>query len=91
MDEQVSLEKYLEWLDWEHKNDLWFEIDGNGAGQLARHIRSLIYRIDALEKALQFYECGCKQDSCTPEKPKFRNIRCGWIARAALAGERKDG
>lgn len=37
-----------------------------------------------LRKALEFYKCGCKKDSCTPEKPKFRNIRCGWIARAAL-------
>jgi len=46
-------------------------------------------RIEELETALKFYECGCKQDSCTPEEPKFRSIKCGWIAKAAL-GEKKD-
>ena len=46
-------------------------------------------RIEQLELALKFYECGCKQDSCTPEEPKFRSIKCGWIAKAAL-GEKKD-
>ena len=38
----------------------------------------------AYSKALQFYTCGCKEDKCTPEKPKFRDIKCGWIAREAL-------
>jgi hypothetical protein len=46
-------------------------------------------RIEELETALKFYECGCKQDSCTPEEPKFRSIKCGWIAKAALK-EKKD-
>jgi len=46
-------------------------------------------RIEELETALKFYECGCKQDSCTPEEPKFRSIKCGWIAKTAL-GEKKD-
>lgn len=41
-------------------------------------------QIKRLREALKFYECGCKEDSCTPEKPKFRSIKCGWIARAAL-------
>ena len=42
-------------------------------------------RINELEAALRHYQCGCKEDSCTPEKPKFRSIRCGWPAKAALA------
>ena len=57
---------------------------------LSKQLTAAENRIETLEKALQFYECGCKQDSCTPENPKFRNIRCGWIARAALIGEKKD-
>jgi hypothetical protein len=50
---------------------------------------SMLARIEELETALKFYECGCKQDSCTPEEPKFRSIKCGWIAKAAL-GKKKD-
>jgi hypothetical protein len=43
-----------------------------------------IERIEELQKALDFYKCGCSKDKCTPEKPRFRSIKCGWIARAAL-------
>jgi hypothetical protein len=52
-------------------------------------VLALTERNKELEAALKFYECGCKQDSCTPEEPKFRSIKCGWIAKAAL-GEKKD-
>lgn len=45
-----------------------------------------IERIEELQKALDFYKCGCSKDKCTPEKPRFRSIKCGWIARAALEG-----
>ena len=52
-------------------------------------VLALTERNKQLEAALKFYECGCKQDSCTPEEPKFRSIKCGWIAKAAL-GEKKN-
>lgn len=55
-----------------------------------RGVSALEERNKQLEAALKFYECGCKQDSCTPEEPKFRSIKCGWIAKAAL-GEKRDG
>ena len=49
MSEEISLQTYLEWLEEEHENDLWFEINGNSAGQLAMHIRALMARIALLE------------------------------------------
>lgn len=49
MDEEISLQTYLKSLDWEHENDLWFEIDGNAAGQLAMHIRSLMNENERLK------------------------------------------
>jgi hypothetical protein len=64
----------------------------NAAEEEIRHLKQKVAqcdgRIEKLEAALKFYECGCKQDSCTPEEPKFRSIKCGWIAKAAL-GEKK--
>ena len=49
-----------------------------------------IERIAKLEIALEFYKCGCSKDKCTPENPRFRSIKCGWIARAALEGKGDD-
>ena len=115
MDEETSLETYLKWLDWEHENDLWFEIDGNAAGQLAMHIRSLMNenerlktevratssydrqmqkladeqkaRIEALEAALREIACDQSVSPCTCVNER----ECSYgIARAALAGEKKD-
>lgn len=45
-------------------------------------------RIEELEAALSNYTCGCKEDKCTPEKPRYRDLKCGWPARQAL--ERKN-
>jgi hypothetical protein len=41
-------------------------------------------RIEKLEAALSHYACGCKEDKCTPEKPRYRDLKCGWPARQAL-------
>jgi hypothetical protein len=41
-------------------------------------------RIEKLEAALSNYTCGCKEDKCTPEEPRYRDIKCGWPARQAL-------
>ena len=49
MNDDVSLEQFVQWLDEEHKRDLWFEIDGPASGQLAGHIRALMARIALLE------------------------------------------
>jgi hypothetical protein len=46
-------------------------------------------RIEKLEAALSHYACGCKEDKCTPEKPRYRDLKCGWPARQAL-GEKKN-
>ena len=43
--------------------------------------------IKRLREALQFYTCGCKEDRCTPDKQRFRDIKCGWVAREALGGK----
>ena len=43
--------------------------------------------IERLREALQFYTCGCKEDRCTPDKQRFRDIKCGWVAREALEGK----
>lgn len=40
--------------------------------------------IGRLRAALEHYKCGCKTDQCEPDKPKFRTIKCGWVARSAL-------
>jgi hypothetical protein len=53
-------------------------------------LKKMERRIEELEKALDFYKCGCSKDKCTPEKPRFRSIKCGWIARAALEGKGDD-
>jgi len=45
--------------------------------------------IEELEAALSHYACGCKEDKCTPEEPRYRDIKCGWPARQAL--EKKNG
>jgi len=47
-------------------------------------------RIEHLEAALSHYACGCKEDKCTPEKPRYRDIKCGWPARQALEGKKND-
>jgi hypothetical protein len=47
-------------------------------------------RIEKLEAALSNYTCGCKEDKCTPEKPRYRDIKCGWPARQALEGKKND-
>jgi hypothetical protein len=47
-------------------------------------------RIEQLEAALSHYACGCKEDKCTPEKPRYRDIKCGWPARQALEGKKND-
>jgi len=47
-------------------------------------------RIEELETALSNYTCGCKEDKCTPEKPRYRDIKCGWPARQALEGKKND-
>jgi hypothetical protein len=44
-------------------------------------------RIEELEAALSHYTCGCKEDKCTPEKPRYRDLKCGWPARQALEGK----
>jgi hypothetical protein len=44
-------------------------------------------RIEELEAALSHYVCGCKEDKCTPEKLRYRDIKCGWPARQALEGK----
>jgi hypothetical protein len=41
-------------------------------------------RIEKLQAALSHYTCGCKEDKCTPEEPRYRDIKCGWPARQAL-------
>ena len=46
-------------------------------------------RIEELEAALSHYACGCKEDKCTFEKPRYRDLKCGWPARQAL-GEKKN-
>ena len=47
-------------------------------------------RIEELEAALSHYACGCKEDKCTPEKPRYRDIKCGWPARQALEGKNEQ-
>ena len=47
-------------------------------------------RIEELEAALSHYSCGCKEDKCTPEEPRYRDIKCGWPARQALEGKKND-
>ena len=47
-------------------------------------------RIEKLEAALSHYACGCKEDKCTPEEPRYRDIKCGWPARQALGGKKND-
>lgn len=47
-------------------------------------------RIEQMEAALSHYACGCKEDKCTPEKPRYRDIKCGWPARQALEGKKND-
>jgi len=47
-------------------------------------------RIEELEAALSHYACGCKEDKCTPEKPRYRDLKCGWPARQALEGKKND-
>jgi hypothetical protein len=49
MDDPVSLEQFIEWLEEGFEKDLWFEIDGPASGQLAGHIRALMARIELLE------------------------------------------
>ena len=49
-----------------------------------------IARIKELEAALSHYACGCKEDKCTPEEPRYRDIKCGWPARQALEGKKND-
>lgn len=96
MDEEVSIETYLEWLDWEHKHDLWFEIDGNNAGQLAKHIRALIEQnkrmLDALDVIASNNGLALSWMSTAPmpmERYKDNCYEMMNIARAAL-GEKKD-
>jgi hypothetical protein len=45
-----------------------------------------IARIKDLEAALSHYACGCKKDYCTPEKSRYRDLKCGWPATQALEG-----
>ena len=52
--------------------------------------RRLDDRIEDLEAALSHYACGCKEDKCTPEKQRYRNIKCGWPARQALEGKKNE-
>jgi hypothetical protein len=47
-------------------------------------------RIEELEAALSNYTCGCKEDKCTPEKPRYRDLKCGWPARQALEGKNEQ-
>jgi hypothetical protein len=47
-----------------------------------------IARIKELEAALSHYACGCKENKCTPEKQRYRDIKCGWPARQALLGKK---
>ena len=47
-------------------------------------------RIEELEGALSHYACGCKEDKCTPEKPRYRDLKCGWPARQALEGKNEQ-
>jgi hypothetical protein len=56
----------------------------------AGHVAKLEARIEQLEAALSHYACGCKEDKCTPEKPRYRDIKCGWPARQALEGKKND-
>ena len=49
-----------------------------------------IARIKELQAALSNYTCGCKEDKCTPEKPRYRDLKCGWPARQALEGKKND-
>ena len=58
-----------------------------GLGRTANWITDLADEIERLREALQFYTCGCKEDRCTPDKQRFRDIKCGWVAREALEGK----
>ena len=51
---------------------------------------AIIDRVEELEAALSHYACGCKEDKCTPEKPRYRDIKCGWPARQALEGKNEQ-
>jgi hypothetical protein len=51
---------------------------------------NLANRIEELEATLSHYACGCKEDKCTPEEPRYRDIKCGWPARQALEGKKND-
>ena len=64
----------VEWLRWNEKEQR------SRFGEAANEI-------ERLRKALQFYTCGCKEDKCTPDKQRFRDIKCGWVAREALEGK----
>jgi len=56
---------------------------------LYRRLQRANDRIRELQTALSHYACCCKEDKCTPEEPRYRNIKCGWPARQAL-GEKKN-
>jgi hypothetical protein len=47
-------------------------------------------RIEELKATLSHYACGCKEDKCTPEKPRYRDLKCGWPARQALEGKNEQ-
>ena len=57
---------------------------------LFRRLQRANDRIKELQTALSHYVCGCKEDKCTPEKPRYRDIKCGWPARQALEGKKND-